>query len=209
FYKDLPDVNDKIFERLMERGFYTRRPDKVRKFFLVVGGIVGVGGAVLGFNFAEHSGVVAPMSVIVAAVLSGAIIAAFGWFMPARTIRGSSALEGVLGFEEFLGRVEGERMDRMIRTPEMFEKYLPFAMALGVESNWAKAFEDIYKEPPNWYQGGSPTGFRPSSLTSSLGRMSAAAGTAMASAPRSSGGSGFGGGGSSGGGFGGGGGGGF
>ena len=209
FYKDLPDVKDRIFERLMERGYYLRRPDSVRKFFLVIGGVVGIGGAVLGGNAAGHFTLVAPMALIVAAVLSGAIIAGFGWFMPARTIRGTEVLEGALGFEEFLGRVEGERMDKMIRTPEMFEKFLPFAMALGVESNWAKAFEDIYKEPPRWYHGGSPTGFRPSSLTSSLGRMSAAAGTAMASAPRSSGGSGFGGGGRSGGGFGGGGGGGF
>jgi len=36
----------------------------------------------------------------------------------------------------------------------MFEKFLPFAMALGVEKNWSKAFQNIYTQPPNWYQGG-------------------------------------------------------
>jgi uncharacterized membrane protein len=115
----------------------------------------------------------------------------------------------VLGFQEFLSRVEADRIERTVKTPEMFEKYLPFAMALGVEDNWAKAFEGIYTQPPQWYTG--PAGvhtFRPSTFTSNLGAMSSQAASVMASAPRSSGGSGFSGG-SSGGGFGGGGGGGF
>jgi uncharacterized membrane protein len=150
-----------------------------------------------------------PFAAVVGGVLSGIIIVAFGWFMPARTVRGTRELERVLGFQEFLSRVEGDRLDRMVKTPEMFERFLPYAMALGVEDNWARAFEGIYRQPPQWYSspGGIHT-FQPRAFTSSLGRMSAQAATVMASAPRSSGGSGFSGG-SSGGGFGGGGGGGF
>ena len=41
----------------------------------------------------------------------------------------------------------------MVKTPEMFEKFLPYAMALGVEDNWAKAFDGIYNQPPSWYSG--------------------------------------------------------
>jgi uncharacterized membrane protein len=151
-----------------------------------------------------------PVAGIAAGMISGIIIVLFGWFMPARTIRGTRELEKVRGFQEFLSRVETDRLDRMVKTPEMFEKFLPYAMALGVEDTWAKAFDGIYKEPPRWYSGpGGVHAFRPSTLTSNLGVMSTQAASVMASAPRSSGGSGFGGGGSSGGGFGGGGGGGF
>jgi uncharacterized membrane protein len=150
-----------------------------------------------------------PVAAIIGGILSGIIIIAFGWFMPSRTVRGTRELERVLGFQEFLSRVESDRLDRMVRTPEMFERFLPFAMALGVEDNWARAFEGIYRQPPQWYSGpGGIHAFQPRTFTSSLGRMSAQAATVMASAPRSSGGSGFSGG-SSGGGFGGGGGGGF
>jgi len=130
--------------------------------------------------------------------------------MPARTLEGTTAVEKVIGFEEFLSRVESDRFERMVKTPAMFEKYLPFAMAFGVENNWVKAFEEIYRQPPEWYRG--PSGrmdFHPRSFVSDLGRMSSRAAAVMASAPRSSGGSGFSGGGFSGGGFGGGGGGGF
>ena len=83
-------------------------------------------------------------------------------------------------------------------------------MALGVEKKWVGAFQNIYSEPPSWYQGGFQGGvFYPMMFVNSLDNMTARAGSVMASAPRSSGSSGFGGGGSSGGGFGGGGGGGF
>jgi len=138
---------------------------------------------------------------IVGGILSAVIVFGFGWVMPARTAQGARTLEKVLGFEEFLSRVESDRFARMVKTPEMFEKFLPYAMALGVEKNWARAFEDIYRQPPNWYRGDFQT-FQPRSFVNDLGRMSNRAERVMASQPRSSGGSGFGGGG---GGFGGGG----
>jgi len=152
----------------------------------------------------------APAPFFVAAILSAGIIAGFGWFMPARTADGAKALAGVLGFEDFLTHVEADHMDRISQTPETFEKFLPFAMVLGVEKKWVGAFQNIYSQPPSWYQGGNYSGgFYPILFVNNLDNMTMRASSVMASAPRSSGGSGFGGGGSSGGGFGGGGGGGF
>jgi len=97
----------------------------------------------------------------------------------------------------------------MENAPELFEKYLPYAMALRVEKKWVQAFAGVAMQPPQWYQGGYGSGFQASFLVNDLNAMSTQAGGAMASSPRSAGGSGFGGGGGSGGGGGGGGGGGF
>jgi uncharacterized membrane protein len=212
FYKKLPGIRTSIYDALLSRRYYGRRPDTVKKFYVVGGLVAGFllvwGGVLVG----EKLGIAAAPWVV-AGLASGVLICGFGWFMPARTIQGTRALEGTLGFEEFLGRVESQRYDMVVRTPEMFEKYLPFAMALGVEKKWASAFENIYRQPPEWYRGGSFQDFHPRSFTNSLSSMSSRASSVMASAPRSSGGSGFGGGGGgggfSGGGFGGGGGGGF
>ncbi|HEX9760044.1 MAG TPA: DUF2207 domain-containing protein, partial [Candidatus Acidoferrales bacterium] len=213
FYKNLPKVQDKIFDQLIARRYYTRRPDRVRQAYIGGGVVLGLIVAIGGTAISDQMGM-APATMILAGVLSGVIMIAFGWIMPARTVEGARVLEGVLGFEEFLNRVESDRLNRMVKTPEMFEKFLPFAMALGLEKKWAAAFDDIAKQPPNWYRGHSPmTSFRARAFTSDLGRMTSRASTAMRSAPRSSGGSGFGGGGGgggfSGGGFGGGGGRGF
>lgn len=208
FYKTLPIMRTGIFDALVIQGYYKRRPDTVRSSYIGAGILVG---ALMAWGFPVVAGFlgVAPLPFIIAGIVSGAIICGFGWFMPAHTEAGTRVLENVLGFEDFLNHVEADRFNRTIKTPQMFEKFLPFAMAFGVEKNWSKAFDGIMTQPPGWYRGGTGAGFYPVNFTNNLNSMSSAAGAAMASAPRSSGGSGFGGGGSSGGGFGGGGGGGF
>jgi uncharacterized membrane protein len=207
FYQSIPGIKSGIFGSLVGLGYYARRPDSVRASYLgfgIVAGFILIG---IGSWVSKHLGM-APLPFIVAGILTGIIICGFGWFMPARTRTGADALEKILGFEDFLNHVEADRFNRMIKTPEMFEKFLPFAMALGVEKNWSKAFQNIYTQPPQWYQGGSyGPGFYPYLLANNLNAMSMQTGSVLSSAPRSSEGSGFsGGGGISGGGFGGGGG---
>jgi len=209
FYQTIPGIQSQIFASLLGKGYYTHRPDTVRAAYLLFGIVAGfflIGGGVW---VSRHMGM-AILPFVVAGVLTAIIICGFGWFMPARTLAGAHALEGILGFEDFLNHVEADRFNRTIKTPEMFEKFLPFAMALGVEKNWSKAFEGIYTEPPQWYQGGNfGPNFYPYLFVNNLNTMSVETGGVLASAPRSSEGSGFsgdGGGGFSGGGFGGGGG---
>jgi uncharacterized membrane protein len=145
------------------------------------------------------------------------LISAIIWWlfarqMSAHTVEGARTRIAVLGFQEFMNRVDADRLKRM--PPDTFEKFLPFAMALGVEHNWAQAFAGIVQNPPAWYVG--PYGynsFNPIYFSNSMHSMSNDMSQVFASAPRSSSsGSGFGGGGGggfSGGGFGGGGGGAF
>jgi uncharacterized membrane protein YgcG len=207
FYRHLSGIKESIFDRLIGRGFYLSRPDSVKGRW-IAGGVV-LGGVIIGLGSVFSGRLnMTPLPWVIGGGLSGLILAGFGRIMPARTVAGARALEQVLGFEEFLGRVEGDRLQRVVKTPEMFEQFLPFAMAFGVERKWARAFQDIYREPPSWYVGGNVGTFDVSHFSSRLGDLSSRTESAMSSSPRSSGGSGFSGG-SSGGGSGGGGGGGF
>ncbi len=208
FYRHLPGIKESIYARLVGRGLYRSRPDRVKTGWLA--GAVLLGAATIGFGFAIGDAWLdmTPLPFVIAGVASGLIVAAFGRIMPARTVEGARALERVLGFEEFLRRVEGDRLERVVKTPEMFERFLPFAMAFGVERKWAKAFQDIYREPPTWYVGATAGPFDLGGFSSRLSDLSSRTQSAMSSSPRSSDGSGFSGG-SSGGGSGGGGGGGF
>jgi uncharacterized membrane protein len=133
--------------------------------------------------------------------------------MSAKTMTGARTQVAVLGFQEFLNRVDADRIKRM--PPDTFEKFLPYAMAFGVEQHWAQAFAGIVKDPPTWYVSPNGyTGFTPLYFSSSMHSMASDMHQVFTSSPRaSSTGSGFGGGGGgggfSGGGFGGGGGGAF
>ncbi|HSG48403.1 MAG TPA: DUF2207 domain-containing protein [Longimicrobiales bacterium] len=208
FYKEIPGIRDTLFEALVSHGFYVRRPDKVVERYVGIGIAVGVL-LTVGLLFLTGSLNLSPVTAVVAGVGTTIPVLVFGAFMGSRTRKGVEKLREILGFQEFLGRVESDRFRRMIQGPEQFEAFLPHAMALGVERQWAEAFDGIYTEPPDWYRGRYPGPFRPTYLAANMGELNRHAGAAMASAPRSSSGSSGFSGGSSGGGFGGGGGGGF
>jgi hypothetical protein len=61
----------------------------------------------------------------------------------------------------FLGRVEKDRIDRLQGTPQLFEKYQPYAMALRLDTKWAETFAGLAVAPPEWYKGSSES-FAPS-----------------------------------------------
>lgn len=125
---------------------------------------------------------------------------------------GAILREDWLGFKMYLETAEKYRMQSAV-TPDLFEKYLPYAIIFGVEKKWGKAFEGISMQSPSWYHsntiGGSHMGGAGNfSSGFSASAFSASFATSFTSAFSSSGGGGAsGGGGSSGGGGGGGGGG--
>ncbi|HET7584226.1 MAG TPA: DUF2207 domain-containing protein [Gemmatimonadaceae bacterium] len=209
FYKAIPDIDKALFDKLLERRYYRARPDTVQGKWVALGMVVGLGLAVAGPTLGAKL-LLSPVPFVIAGILTGIIMVGFGLIMPARTESGARALEATLGFEEFLNRVESEKYRHaIVGHPELFDRYLPYAMAFGVEKKWSHAFEGIYTQPPTWYSGPSVAHFSVGRLSSSLSNFSTRTSAALSSSPRSSGGSGFGGGGFSGGGGGGGGGGGF
>ncbi len=205
FYKFLPEITNAVYDELVQSGYYVERPDRARgKAWGITVLVTLVLGGLTILSLSRGFSLFAPASLVFATAASFIILVVFAQLMPARTTEGARAREGGLGFKEFLSRVEEDRYKRMITSPELFEKYLPYAMAFEVEEKWANAFKDIYHQTPNWYTG---TGrFDAVSFGHSISTMSNAAASSMSSSPSSSG---SGGGGSSGGGSGGGGGSGF
>jgi uncharacterized membrane protein YgcG len=206
FYIQLPGLKKALYGELTRKKYFLSSPEKVRNSYLAAGLVVCVF-AVLAFLFVlPGSGVRS----FIAGILTGIPVFAFAKFMPVKTRAGASAYMDILGFQEFMNRAEKDRLERM-GDKSLFSKFLPYAIALNVADHWAKAFEEIYQDPPDWYV--SPVGFRtfnPYAFIHSLNSVTSDLSSAMFSAPRGSGGGGgggFGGGGSSGGGFGGGGGG--
>ncbi len=135
----------------------------------------------------------------------------FARYQPRLNKRGQILREEWLGFKMYLQTAERYRMQNL--TPEIFEKYLPYAIIFGVEKKWGKAFDSLNIPPPSWYVGsyaGAMTGSNISSGASgfSAGAFSSSFSSSFTSAFSSSGGGGASGGGGSAGGGGGGGGGG-
>jgi len=152
------------------------------------------------------------------AILSGIMHLAFLFLLRAPTPAGRRIMDEIEGFKMYLGTAEQDRLDRMRSpqlTPEVFETFLPYAFALGVENNWCNRFSRDFPEEvtagggyhPHWYVG-NRNGFAGlHHLGNNFNRSFSSSISSASSPPGSS--SGSGGGGSSGGGGGGGGGGGW
>lgn len=176
FYLHKTAIGDSVFDAMVAGGYYVKRPDRVRLFYVAQGIVIGVLLAIVGSVMPANG---TPwFTWILSGALTGLIVSGFGWFMPARTVSGVRALAKVRGFQDFLGKVEKDRIERLEQTPEIFEKYLPYAMALGVQSKWAAAFGGIAVSAPHWYgkHGGD---FFPVDIASELSAMSNQTGQSM------------------------------
>ncbi len=185
FYKKLPALQSQLLHALVENDIYEESPAKLTRKYVGVAFIVGIaiffGGAIL-----QNAMQLAPLAVTMAAVASALVIAVFAFIMPSRTTHGTEVLRQVKGFEEFL-KIESDSSRRLVTGASMFERYLPYAIALGVESQWADAFREIYREPPKWYVGRAFPAFDAYVFVAALNAMSAETHSVIQSAPRSAG----------------------
>jgi hypothetical protein len=150
FYLHLATIRVCVFDALIAGGYYTGRPDIVRKLYVAAGLVIGALLALAGRLLAPPG--VPWLLWTLYDILTGIIILGFGWFLPARSVRGARTLGKVRGFGSFLDRVEKDHIERLEKTPQFFEKYLPYAMALGIENRWIQVFVGI-AAPPSWSRG--------------------------------------------------------
>jgi uncharacterized membrane protein YgcG len=172
-------------------------------------------GEIVGFYFLAE--VSSPLMIFVIAIIALVNIIFYN-LLKAPTLLGRKIMDKIDGFKMYLGVAEKDRLYSVKepdRTPELFESFLPYALALNVENEWAERFSDILssidKEStsynPGWYTGAAWSTLGATGFASSLSGSLSSTISSSSTAPGSS--SGGGGGGSSGGGGGGGGGGGW
>ncbi|MCC6564097.1 DUF2207 domain-containing protein [Candidatus Uhrbacteria bacterium] len=202
FWKSVQTARHEAFDQLKSKGLFTKNPAAVRGMWSGIAVVVGIAGFFLSGFFGGL--------MIFAAIVSAVIIGIFGWHMPQKTKEGAIVAEEAEGFKLFLSVTERDRLnftDAPERRPDQFARFLPAAVAFGVEEKWAKQFANLAIQPPSYIQGGSNawTAFNYAHMVDS---MHAASASSLYHNPSSagSGGSGFSGGGSGGGGGGGGGG---
>ncbi len=160
-----------------------------------------------------------PTPLVIVTIVAMAVTAVFfAIIMKRPTLRGRKLLDEILGFKDYLEIAEKDELNLRNppeKTPQLFETYLPFALALGVDQLWAEKFAAVLAAAqqtdgatyqPRWYNGSWST-MDLSNATSRMSNSLNSAITSSVSPPGSS--SGGGGGGFSGGGGGGGGGGGW
>jgi len=190
----------------------------------LLGIVLFVMGLAVAFAFAVVAGLMVPSGTLplpaeISLILLAVMNVSFFYLLRAPTREGRKAMDDIEGFKLYLSVAEEGRLnvnDEPEMSQQLFERFLPFAVALDVEKPWTRAFRKwmavAHPEAaqgaytPAWYSG---RGFTGASLDRAATAMVAGLAAGMVAAMPSQSSSGSSGGGFSGGGGGGGGGGGW
>jgi uncharacterized membrane protein YgcG len=152
FYTALPNIRDGLYDAVVEAGYFRTPPDTTRRRFTILGVLVGA--LVLGAGIFATSLLVEWVSTIwcpaVGLLLGAVALIVVGQVMPAKTKKGAESAARWRAFRQYLKEIE--RYTDLDTAAELFERYLPYAIAFNLERRWVQKFARIEATPiPGWY----------------------------------------------------------
>ena len=148
----VPFFNDVVFANLF-RKWYIRKSNFFAIVLCLIPNVIGFG--LLYVFVVDLLGSEAFMQTMVS-VLGSAGISLVAAIMPKRSEYANKMLEQILGYKEFIEKVELSVLQLLIKDdPMLYYHTLSYAIVLGLEDKWAKKFEGIAIPPVYWYRGPS------------------------------------------------------
>jgi len=157
FYSaEITDFYRALYQEIQQRGYFLKNPGWVILKYRTVGVLLfllAVAIALLSTRFSAG-----PPYAIIGSF--GEVIAAFliiktAPLMPKRTKEGQKALFLWLSFGQYLA--DPKPLSALSSSQGLFERYLPYAVALGLELPWVSRFSNTLFIPPSWYSSFSDT----------------------------------------------------
>jgi uncharacterized RDD family membrane protein YckC/uncharacterized membrane protein YgcG len=162
FAGSLKQAQDALYADVAKRGWFTGRPDRVRRGWLAIGCALFVTGAVAIVAAAarSHLGLV-PVPV----ALAGLVLMGCARWMPVRTAKGTEMARRLLWFRRYL-TTGAAGQTRPAGQVELLDDYLPYAIVFGCTKQWADVTAALAHadRAPSWYQADEP--FSPGTLSS-------------------------------------------
>ncbi len=152
FYTVIADIQSKLYTELVTEGFFTTSPSTTRAIWgaiavaiLALAGVVGV----VMFNLSDNIGFV-PLLLPIAVGVVGVAALIMGPVMPAKTRKGAEEAAKWKAFYEYLRNLE--KYAKVEEAAAQFERYLPYAVAFGLDRTWINKFKQVDFVPiPYWY----------------------------------------------------------
>lgn len=151
FYKVIPDLQDQLYDEVVREGFFSRSPESTRHIYTGV----GVAGLILsGLAFFLSLSVMSSFAEAAICIPLGLGIVSIGMLifarvMPRKTTKGSEAAARWRAFKEYLDNIE--QYTDLEQAKDIFDTYLPYAIAFGLENSWVQKFASVDAPAPPWY----------------------------------------------------------
>ncbi|WP_287482156.1 DUF2207 domain-containing protein [Caldilinea sp.] len=151
FYTAIPAIKTAMYEALVERGYYRSNPESVRTQFGCLGGVAMVAAIGLSFLLMVWLIDLTPAAICpgigLFAIAISLLIAAR--FMPRKTDEGAEAAARWKAFKEYLRNLE--KYTDVEAQKEIWDRWLPYAIAFGIDKAYIRKFEAVNAPAPGWY----------------------------------------------------------
>jgi hypothetical protein len=179
FYTNIPGLQKALYDSSVKMGYFGASPNSVRSQYGCLGGLLLVlaiaGGIALAVVFSGYTTtLICPFQ---AAAVVSIVLMWVGRHMPVKSRKGAEAAALSRAFKNYLANLE--KYAKPEQVTDQFDKYLPFAIAFGLERTWINRFSRLPATPvPGWYYPvGRPFIAGPVMLGTAAGHASAGAGT--------------------------------
>lgn len=149
-------IHHGFYEELVEHGYFDASPEQTRQRARMLAWIGPVLAAIVIFLVLQYAGagsmwIILPIiAAIVLMIVGGRVATA----MPRKTLQGAEAAAKWRAFKRYLEDIENRR--NIAESQEIFERYLPYATAFGLEESWIHKFERAGTAMPQWFGGAGP-----------------------------------------------------
>ena len=143
-----PQIQRHLYDELVERGYFTTSPERTRSRWKSIGVfaliVAIIGGCLAISSLADIAPVI--FLPIVALVGIGLIVVLISRFMPRKSPAGAEAAAKWRAFRNYLASIE--RYEKLDEAQGIFDRYLPYAIAFGLESSWVDKFSRVPTASP-------------------------------------------------------------
>ncbi len=153
FHSKLPRIRNLLYDDLVAEGFVSRSPESVRKGYRAFGMLLIM---VAGISFvailalSEESPIVTMICPAIAIGITGLFLTLTASHMPRKTVKGVQEAAKWDAFKKYLKDIE--KHQDLAASAEIFDRYLPYATAFGIDRSWIKKFSKVPTTPiPRWY----------------------------------------------------------
>lgn len=155
FSREVAQIYAGVYDRVTEQGYFLRNPLAVQGTYRLFGlALFFLGLFGFGFGTVFFSEAPTPLLFWVGMIISALIIISLAPHLPSYTNSGLRMREEWLKFRNYL---ESQKpISYAAVNQEQFYTYLPYAVALGVEVEWAGRFIEEPFHLPDWYLSKTP-----------------------------------------------------
>lgn len=156
FYRAIPELQKELYEEVVREEFFQRSPESTRRLYTFLGVAGVIFSAIVGFLtlvvVAPFAGAAICIPLGLGIVSVGLLI--FARVMPRKTTKGAEEAARWRAFKRYLENIED--YTDLEQAKDIFDRYLPYAIAFGLEKSWVEKFAAVDAPAPPWYQPAGP-----------------------------------------------------